>query len=252
MGVYSESGYLATFSGENMELVVILTEICYDLIEYKFCFIRIMETGEFCELISYVRGTAVYADRECVVVENHGIGYHIRTHGRTCEDIRSGQEVLLYTFLYVREDMLALYGFPSKEELNTFQILLGVNGIGPKAALSVLTTLSVEDLYYAVLSEDAKAIAKTPGIGPKGAKRMIVELKDKLNLEDLGIGTDSEEDTSVVETGDQDQIADVMEALVALGYSNGEAYRAVHKVKNAQNMDTEQLMKEALKAMLTI
>lgn len=81
---------------------------------------------------------------------------------------------------------------------------------------------------------------------------MIVELKDKLNLEDLGIGTDSEEDTSVVETGDQDQIADVMEALVALGYSNGEAYRAVHKVKNAQNMDTEQLMKEALKAMLTI
>lgn len=227
-------------------------EIWYHLIEYKFCFIRIMETGEFCELISYVKGTAVYADRECVIVDNHGIGYQVRTHGRTCEDIRSGQEIMLYTFLYVREDMLALYGFSSREELNTFQILLGVNGIGPKAALSVLSTLSVEDLYYAVLSEDAKAIAKTPGIGPKGAKRMIIELKDKLNLEDLGIGEGKEEKDSFIETGDQDQIADVMEALVALGYSNGEAYRAVHKVKNAQTMDTEQLMKEALKAMLTI
>ena len=203
-------------------------------------------------MISYVKGTAVYADRECVVIDNHGIGYQIKTHGRTCESIRSGQEVMLYTFLYVREDFLALYGFLSREELQTFQILLGVNGIGPKAALSVLSTLSVEDLYYAVLSEDTKAISKTPGIGPKGAKRMIIELKDKLHLEDLGIRDDTQEDISVADSGDQDQIADVMEALVALGYSNGEAYRAVHKVKDAQNLNEEQLMKEALKAMLTI
>lgn len=203
-------------------------------------------------MISYVKGTAVYADRECVVIDNHGIGYQIKTHGRTCESIRSGQEVMLYTFLYVREDFLALYGFLSREELQTFQILLGVNGIGPKAALSVLSTLSVEDLYYAVLSEDTKAISKTPGIGPKGAKRMIIELKDKLHLEDLGIRDDTQEDISVADSGDQDQIADVMEALVALGYSNGEAYRAVHKVKDAQNLNAEQLMKEALKAMLTI
>lgn len=249
-----------------MVSVVIPKKVCYDLIEYKFCFVNTkiraeqpednlairIKTGEFCALISYVKGTAVYADSECVIIDNHGIGYRVRTHGRTHENIRSGQDVMLYTFLYVREDILALYGFATKEELKTFQILLAVNGIGPKAALSVLTTLSVEDLYYAVLSEDAKAIAKTPGIGPKGAKRMIVELKDKLDLEDLGIGTEMEEDSSLVETGDQNQIADVMEALVALGYSNGEAYRAVHKVKNAGDMDTEQLMKEALKAMLTV
>lgn len=194
----------------------------------------------------------MYADSECIIIDNHGIGYRVRTHGRTHENIRTGQEVTLYTFLYVREDMLALYGFLRKEELQTFQILLGVNGIGPKAALSVLSTLRVEDLYYAVLSEDVKAISKTPGIGPKGAKRMIVELKDKLNLEDLGIGKEEEEAPLPMETGDQDQISDVMEALVALGYSNGEAYRAVHKVKNAGAMDTEQLMKEALKVMLTI
>ena len=100
---------------------------------------------------------------------------------------------MLHTYLYVREDQLALFGFSSIQELETFQILLGISGIGPKAALSVLSTMSVEDLYYAVFSEDAKSIAKTPGIGPKGAKRMIIELKDKLNLEDLESVSGAEE-----------------------------------------------------------
>ena len=120
-------------------------------------------------LISYIKGTVAYKGKDSVVIENHGIGYQIKVPSRVLEGVNSGEEAMLHTYLYVREDQLALFGFSSIQELETFQILLGISGIGPKAALSVLSTMSVEDLYYAVFSEDAKSIAKTPGIGPKGA-----------------------------------------------------------------------------------
>lgn len=203
-------------------------------------------------MIAYIKGTAVYADQERVVVDNHGMGYEIRTSSAACSQIRMGEEVTLYTYLYVREDMLALYGFLSREELRVFQLLLGVSGIGPKVAVSVLSTLRVEDLYYAVISEDAKSIARTPGIGPKGARRLIIELKDKLALSDLGMREEEEAAADVPAPGDGSQMADTMEALVALGYSNGEAYRAVHKVPHADSMDAEQLLREALKRIMTL
>ncbi|MCI6859304.1 MAG: Holliday junction branch migration protein RuvA [Eubacterium sp.] len=203
-------------------------------------------------MISFIKGTVAYKEEEYLVVENHGIGYQIKTTSRMLSEISTGQEVMIYTYLYVREDALSLFGFSSKEELNTFRILLGISGIGPKAALSVLSTMTVEDLYYAVCSEDVKSIARTPGIGPKGARRMIIELKDKLKLTDL----ESEEartkdtDPAVVMT-DANSVSDTIQALMALGYSNGEAFRAVHNVKDASSMDAEQLLKEALKVILT-
>lgn len=203
-------------------------------------------------MISYIKGTAVYANEEYIVVDNRGIGYEVRTSAATCGQIHMGEEVTLYTYLYVREDLLALYGFLSREELRVFRLLLGVSGIGPKVAVSILSTLSVEDLYYAVVSEDAKSIARTPGIGPKGARRLIIELKDKLDLADLGIGKEEEVPVAAGLTGDGSQITDTMDALIALGYSNGEAYRAVHKVPGAENMDAEQLLKEALKRIMTL
>lgn len=204
-------------------------------------------------MIAYIKGTAVYADQECIIVDNRGMGYEIRTSSTTCSQVRMGEEVTLYTYLYVREDMIALYGFLSREELRIFRLLLGVSGIGPRVAVSVLSTLKVEDLYYAVISEDTKSIARTPGIGPKGAKRLIIELKDKLDLSDLGLGEEEEESISTGESaGEDSQIMDAMEALIALGYSNGEAYRAVHKVPGAKDMDTETLLKEALKKMMTL
>ena len=196
-------------------------------------------------LISYIKGTVAYKGKDSVVIENHGIGYQIKVPSRVLE------EAMLHTYLYVREDQLALFGFSSIQELETFQILLGISGIGPKAALSVLSTMSVEDLYYAVFSEDAKSIAKTPGIGPKGAKRMIIELKDKLNLEDLESVSGAEEVAPQSSSTEGDSIADTVQALVALGYSNGEAYRAVHSVPEAEKLDAEQLLKEALKKVLT-
>ena len=188
-------------------------------------------------LISYIKGTVAYKGKDSVVIENHGIGYQIKVPSRVLEGVNSGEEAMLHTYLYVREDQLALFGFSSIQELETFQILLGISGIGPKAALSVLSTMSVEDLYYAVFSEDAK--------------RMIIELKDKLNLEDLESVSGAEEVAPQSSSTEGDSIADTVQALVALGYSNGEAYRAVHSVPEAEKLDAEQLLKEALKKVLT-
>ncbi len=203
-------------------------------------------------MIAYIKGTVVYANEECIVLDNRGMGYEVRTSAATCSQVCMGEEVTLYTDLYVREDLIALYGFLSREELRIFKLLLGVSGIGPKVAVSILSTLRVEDLYYAVISEDVKGIARTPGIGPKGARRLIIELKDKMNLADLGIGQEEEPSAAAELPGEGSQITDTMEALIALGYSNGEAYRAVHKVSGAENMDAEQLLKEALKRMMTL
>lgn len=202
-------------------------------------------------MISYIKGTVAYKGKDFIVIENHGIGYQVRVPSRVLDELESGASAMLHTYLYVREDNVSLFGFSSIQELDTFQILLGISGIGPKAALSVLSTMTVEDLYYAVFSEDAKSIAKTPGIGPKGAKRMIIELKDKLNLEDLDLVSDSREETSPQPAANGDNISDTVQALVALGYSNGEAYRAVHSVAEADTLDAEQLLKEALKKVLT-
>lgn len=202
-------------------------------------------------MIAFIKGTAAYVDTEGVIIDNQGIGYQVKTPSSIVEKVSVGDQVMLYTHLYVREDMLALYGFLSKEELHTFQVLLGVNGIGPKAALSVLSTMTVSQLYYAVYSEDSKSISKTPGIGPKGAKRMIMELKDKLSMEEI-TGDDQEDYPSEPSPGNSDSISDAMEAMVALGYSNGEAYRAVHGVKGAADLDADHLLKEALKIVLTL
>lgn len=199
-------------------------------------------------MISYIKGIAVYADAETILIENHGMGYQVHTTTTACNQISIGSEAILHTFLYVREDVLALYGFLTKEELRVFRLLLGVNGIGPKVALAVLSTLTVEDLYYAVISEDAKSIAKTPGIGPKGAKRLIMELKDKLELSDIGM---KEEETGEVSVeAEESETKDAVDALIALGYSNAEAYRAVHKVAGREHMDAEQILREALKIIM--
>ena len=202
-------------------------------------------------MISYIKGTVAFKGNDYIVIENHGIGYQIKVPSRVLDSMESGASAMLHTYLYVREDVLALFGFASTQELETFQILLGISGIGPKAALSVLSTMTVEDLYYAVFSEDAKSIAKTPGIGPKGAKRMIIELKDKLNLEDLETVSQADTGQDNLSQADGDSISDTVQALVALGYSNGEAYRAVHSVTDAETLDAEQLLKEALKKVLT-
>lgn len=159
------------------------------------------------------------------------------------------QTIKVYTYMYIREDELSLYGFSSMEELEVFRILLGISGVGPKAAISVLTALTVQELYLAVVSEDVKTITKANGIGAKGAQRMILELKDKLKTEDMLDAAYEESQASIV-TSQGDVVGDVMQALVSLGYTNSEALKAIRKVEDSSEMNSEQLLKAALKKMI--
>ena len=141
----------------------------------------------------------------------------------------------------MREDALGLFGFLTQDDLKIFKLLITVNGVGPKAALAILSAMTADELRFAILAEDAKAIAKAPGIGPKTAKRMIIELKDKLNLESMI------EDPGDAAANVRDE---VIMALTALGYGNTEAVRAVRAVSGADEMDSETLLKQALKKIM--
>lgn len=197
-------------------------------------------------MISYIKGILEDMSPRMVVVDNHGIGYQMMVPMRGESFPKIGQEIKIYTHMHVREDDVSLFGFLSKEEKEAFELLIGVNGIGPKVGLSVLSTLSVYELKMAVISEDVKTISKTPGLGPKGAKKLILELKDKLSFEELeedGVGAeifDTSADSS-------DSVMITIEGLVSLGYSKSEAAIAVNKVEDAKDLTPEELLKKALK-----
>ena len=197
-------------------------------------------------MISYIKGILEEMSPGMVVVDNHGIGYQMMVPMRGESFPKIGQEIKIYTHMHVREDDVSLFGFLSKEEKEAFELLIGVNGIGPKVGLSVLSTLSVYELKMAVISEDVKTISKTPGLGPKGAKKLILELKDKLSFEELeedGVGAeifDTFADSS-------DSVMITIEGLVSLGYSKSEAAIAVNKVEDAKDLTPEELLKKALK-----
>ena len=188
-------------------------------------------------MISYIKGILEDMSPGMVVVDNHGIGYQMMVPMRGESFPKIGQEIKIYTHMHVREDDVSLFGFLSKEEKEAFELLIGVNGIGPKVGLSVLSTLSVYELKMAVISEDVKTISKTPGLGPKGAKKLILELKED------GVGAeifDTSADSS-------DSVMITIEGLVSLGYSKSEAAIAVNKVEDAKDLTPEELLKKALK-----
>ena len=199
-------------------------------------------------MIGYIKGTIEALFQDSLILDNQGIGYRIFTSGKAIEGLPGmHSEVRLFTYLHVREDELTLFGFPTIEEMDMFKLLLSVNGIGPKAALSILTVLTVQDLSVAIMSEDKKAIAKANGIGPKGAGRIIMELKDKIHLDEL-FAIDSDMDNEVAVSNEKaDSIQDTVLALVSLGYSEFEALKAIKQIENAQYMDSEELLKLALK-----
>jgi Holliday junction DNA helicase RuvA len=200
-------------------------------------------------MYSYIKGTLTDMDEEQIVVEAAGVGYNIFTTGQVFTSLPPiGSEVKIYTYLQVREDAMTLYGFLTKDDLQVFKLLLGVNGIGPKGALGILSVMSTDDLRFAVLSLDSKALSKAPGVGNKTAQRLILELKDKLSLEDafekrLAHSTQDEESHIA---GVQNE---AVQALVALGYSSTEALKAVSALEIDENTDTEQILKAALKQM---
>lgn len=202
-------------------------------------------------MIGYIKGTVEGVLEDSVLIENNGIGYHIFTSGLVLASISGLHEpVMLFTYMHVREDELSLFGFPTREELDAFKLLLGVNGIGPKAALSILSVLSVRDLSLAIMSGDAKAITKANGVGVKGANRIIMELKDKLSFDDLfNSGTIEGGSVSSRSNIEGDSVQDTVLALVSLGYSEFEAVKAIKTIPGAENMESSDLLKQALKKM---
>lgn len=197
-------------------------------------------------MIGYIRGTLAQTGEETVLLDNHGIGYQIRVPQRVLESLPgTGEEVQLYTYMHVREDGISLSGFLTQDELEVFRLLLGVSGVGPKGAIGILSVLSANDLRIAVHAQDAKAIAKAPGIGSKTAQRVIIDLKDRLHLEDaippaVSAGEEDAADTSSVQ-------GEAVQALTALGYGASEAAAAVRKVKVTEGMTVEECLKQSLK-----
>lgn len=200
-------------------------------------------------MYAYIKGTLEEVLDNQVVIDNHGIGYRILTSAGTINALPPrGEMVRLYTYLHVKEDEMSLYGFRSKDDLSVFTMLLNVNGIGPKGALGILSVLSADDLRFAVAGADAKAIAKAPGIGAKTAQRVILELKDKLKIEDA-FHDEGMEDVAVFGGAFQSVKTEAIQALTALGYSSQEAVRTLSGIEITETMNVEDVLKAALKQM---
>ena len=201
-------------------------------------------------MISFIRSRVVDSTENSVIVETAGIGYEIFMTGTAIEKaVRSEGEIKIHTYFHVREDAMQLFGFLSRDDLRMFRLLLGVNGIGPKAALGVLAGLTADELSFAVLSDDVKTISRAPGIGKKTAQKLILELKDTLKLEDAFEKKLLHQQEEAVSSGESvlDGSKEAVEALVALGYSSTDALRAVRKVTDVAPDDVEAILKAALK-----
>lgn len=199
-------------------------------------------------MFEYIKGTIEEIYENGIVLDNNGIGYDIKVPTSLFDVYHTvGASAKIYTYLYIREEIIALYGFESKDSLEMFKLLITVNGIGPKAAISILSVLSLSDLKFAILSDDSKAIAKAQGVGAKTASKLVLELKDKIKLEDAFESKLTENTKN--STKESTAVSEATMALVALGYSNGEALKAITKSGDLEGLDTESIIKLALKNM---
>ena len=194
-------------------------------------------------MIGFVEGIIEYIDVDKIVVNNNGVGYNVFMPASQIDTLNVDETVRVFTYLNVREDAMQLFGFLTRDDLEVFKLLITVNGIGPKGGIAVLSTITTDDLRVAVISEDAKAISKAPGIGAKTAQKVIIELKDKLNLEDV---LEPKLDANF-QVNDNNSMSEAVMALVELGYSQADAYRAVKSIDNIEELDVENVIKMALK-----
>ncbi len=198
-------------------------------------------------MFAYIRGTVAALETDSVILDHQGIGYRIYVPSAVLAELSVGEERKLHTYFAVREDAMQLYGFLTADDLELFRLLIGVSGIGPKGALGILGVMSGDELRFAVLSEDAAGLSKAPGIGKKTAQKVIIELKDKLDLMDAfekkaahtAAGAAAQENSAQ---------SDAIMALTALGYSSTEAMRAVRTAAaEEESEDAEALIRAALK-----
>ena len=194
-------------------------------------------------MISYIKGKLIEIHSESIVVETGGIGIEIYvTAALSLPD--TGDEIIIYTYFKVSEDAMSLYGFLSRQDLDMFKQVISVSGIGPKGGLAILSTLSPDELRTAILTEDVKTVSKAQGIGAKTAKRLILDLKDKIDMHKL-LKEDNVSEPSKSEDGSKE--FEVIEALYSLGYSTSDAARAVRKIDISKDMKVEDILKLALK-----
>lgn len=203
-------------------------------------------------MYAYIKGELADIEEGRIVVETQGVGYQIQMPAQMIDRLPGiGNTVKIYTHLQVREDAFVLFGFLTKDDRKVFRLLIGVNGIGPKGAQGILSVLTTDELRFAVLSDDVATISKAPGIGKKTAQKLILELRDKLSLEDTF--EQKTENQKVADSRKDPQTArnqkDAVDALVALGYSATEALKAVKRVEGKEELTVEQLLKESLKHM---
>ncbi len=204
-------------------------------------------------MYSYIKGELAEINSDNIVLDVNGIGYLIYISATSFEYLPAiGEELKVHTYLYIREDAMILYGFLTKDDLEVFKMLITVSGIGPKGGLAILSVMNADDLRFAILSGDSKAISKAPGVGAKTAARVILDLKDKFTLEDA-LSKKTENISKSVESSVVSSIKnDAVMALNALGYSSTESLKAVSKVSIDDSMDVEEVLRLALKNMSTI
>ncbi|MBE5868036.1 MAG: Holliday junction branch migration protein RuvA [Lachnospiraceae bacterium] len=199
-------------------------------------------------MIAYVKGTVAELTEDNVVIDVGGIGYNIKISSSTAEKMPGiGREIKIYTYTLVREDAFWLYGFLTRDDLDIFKKCITVNGIGPKGALAILSVMDADTLRFAIMSGDAKAISRAPGIGSKTAERLILDLKDKVSLEDSLLSREAVNYQESVNGAIGAAHQEAIEALVALGYGHAEAAKAVRSIPTAEDMDAGALLKAALK-----
>ncbi len=203
-------------------------------------------------MIQFIRGKLVSVEEDRAVVDVNGVGYGVFMSVQSLSLLpQTGSEVKIHTYLNVKEDAMQLFGFLTRDDLMIFRLLIGVNGIGPKGGQAILSVLSPDDLRFAVLAGDVKAISAAPGIGKKTAEKLILELRDKLRIEDALEHKVSETVVSG-RTGKGADLAEseAVQALVALGYGSTEALKAVKQVPPDEGTDAESVLKAALKILL--
>lgn len=196
----------------------------------------------------YVQGTVAHIAPNLAVIDCGGVGYACKTTANTISTLNKGKAHKLYTHLYVKEEIFELYGFATESELNSFQMLLGVSGVGPKAALAILSYNSPEGLAMAIVSGNEKALTSAPGIGKKIAQRIILELKDKMAKGQLTIGG-MESFAGGVTVIPEDKTSEASAALAVLGYSQQEIMQAL-KGLDLQSLTLEEIIKQCLKKMV--
>ena len=201
-------------------------------------------------MISYLKGELAEIKESNIVLEVGSIGYEVYLPSSAIMQLPAmGSQIKIYTYLHVREDAISLFGFLKKDDLDMFKLLITVNGIGPKGALGILSAISADDIRFAILAEDAKAITKAPGIGKKTASKLILELKDKFKLETAFEQRLLNQGDITLGSGIINKKEEAIQALTVLGYSATDSLKMVNQLEITEEMTSEEILKLCLKKM---